>query len=69
MQIKWNDTYRGIIGIFLVTEYLYVYVHKYHIFIEYVPVGYYYSFARCTSPQGQQTKNKQCTQGFNCVSW
>ena len=57
IQIHERDTFTG-----------YLYLYLYHIFIEYVPVGYYYSFARCTSPQGQQTKNKQCTQGFNCVS-
>ena len=60
IQIHERDTFTG---------YVYLYLYLYHIFIEYVPVGYYYSFARCTSPQGQQTKSKQCTQGFNCVSW
>ena len=67
LQIKWNDTHIGIIipwNRFDSSTYIYIY----HIFIKYIPVGYYYSFARCTSPQGQQTKRKQCTHGFNCVS-
>ena len=43
--------------------------HRSHIYLlKYIPVCYYYSFARCTSTQGQQTKGKQCIQGFNCVS-
>ena len=61
LQMKWNNEYRGINipwNSFDSSTYL----------LKYIPVCYYYSFARCTSPQGQQTKRKQCTHGFNCVS-